>query len=77
MINRTAVYVCFHLFAELKSPLCPYGSAAMDNVLLNTDDGSTPRISFGQSFLFFGRFLTSAFVSKPKQSCCLTIKTDM
>ena len=47
----------------IDSNLYPYGNGVYDNVLLGTDDDSTTRILFDQSFLFYGRFLSSAFVS--------------
>ena len=44
--------------------LYPYGSAAKDKVLYDTDDGNTVQIPLNQGFLYYGRILTSAFVSK-------------
>ena len=51
------------MFQVLPSRLYPFGRSSFDFELYGTDDGATEKIYFGNGFLFYGRFVSNAYVS--------------
>ena len=51
------------MHAVLTSRLYPYGKSSSDAVLYGTDDGATEKVYLGSGFLFYGRFVSNAYVS--------------
>ena len=50
-------------FSETKSRLYPFGLPQRDIPHFGADEKSSRKVLFGQPFLFYGQFVTSAYVS--------------